>query len=224
MTSDSATATSVTMDESILEEAGLLLKTGHATQKMEESINTMARLLICPLCDKIFKQPSTLCSCAHSFCMHCIDDFACSNWNCPVEGCNMPLSITGRHGGSYRKRNPQIAQTLESLQLICKQLNESPKNWWRSPSVLKSIEETLKERQLEKSDDDEDDDDDTSVDDALDEFRKRYRKVDRQNFGESRDFARSKKDDDDDIDSIDSDDSLWARGKRCKHDNKRDRA
>jgi hypothetical protein len=50
MTSPVATTT---MDESVLKEAGLLLKDGHASQKMGESIYNMAGLLVCPLCEKV---------------------------------------------------------------------------------------------------------------------------------------------------------------------------
>ena len=51
----------------------------------------------------------------------------------------MPLSIVGGNGGSFRKPNLQIAQTLESLQLIVKSLNRSDKNWWLSPDTLEHI-------------------------------------------------------------------------------------
>jgi hypothetical protein len=41
------------MEKSVLEEAGLYVEDGQATQKMEESIYKMAQLLLCPLCDKV---------------------------------------------------------------------------------------------------------------------------------------------------------------------------
>jgi len=53
----------------------------------------------------------------------------------------MPISIVGSNGGSFRKLNLQMSQTIESLQLICKSLQQSEKNWWLSPATLQSIEE-----------------------------------------------------------------------------------
>jgi hypothetical protein len=53
MTSPVAATITTTMDESVLKEAGLLLKDSHATQKMGESIYNMARSLVCPLCEKV---------------------------------------------------------------------------------------------------------------------------------------------------------------------------
>jgi len=53
----------------------------------------------------------------------------------------MPLSIVGSNGGSFRKLNLQLSQTIESLQLICTSLNQSEKNWWLSTATLESIKE-----------------------------------------------------------------------------------
>ena len=46
------------------------------------------------------------------------------------------MSITGGHRGSYRKINPQLSQTVESLQLICKGLNQSAEGWWKNEAIL----------------------------------------------------------------------------------------
>ena len=56
----------------------------------------------------------------------------------------MPLSIVGGKGGSFRKINLDISQTIESIQLICKSLNRSEENWWVAPDALRSIKETKK--------------------------------------------------------------------------------
>jgi len=56
----------------------------------------------------------------------------------------MPLSIVGGKGGSFRKINLEISQTIESIQLICKSLNRSEENWWVAPDALRSIKETKK--------------------------------------------------------------------------------
>lgn len=127
--------------DTILLEAGLLVESSKATEQMKQSIVRFASLLTCPLCDKIFDRPATLSACAHTFCMKCIDVYSANHCECPAEGCGMPLSIVGGNGGSFRKLNLQISQTIESLQLICKSLNESKGNWWLSPSVLRSIED-----------------------------------------------------------------------------------
>ena len=65
----------------------------------------------------------------------------------------MPLSIVGGNGGSFRKPNLQIAQTLESLQLIVKSLNRSDKNWWQSPDTLQLIKEMEGSRDEDTRDD-----------------------------------------------------------------------
>eukprot|EP00534_Pseudo-nitzschia_fraudulenta_P009765 CAMPEP_0201164702 /NCGR_PEP_ID=MMETSP0851-20130426/61408_1 /ASSEMBLY_ACC=CAM_ASM_000631 /TAXON_ID=183588 /ORGANISM="Pseudo-nitzschia fraudulenta, Strain WWA7" /LENGTH=197 /DNA_ID=CAMNT_0047445195 /DNA_START=160 /DNA_END=753 /DNA_ORIENTATION=+ len=137
----------------VLSQAGLLLQNGKATSEMQRSIAKFAKLLICPLCNKIFDRPATLSACAHTFCMNCIDAYSCNHSTCPVKGCGMPISIVGGNGGSFRKLNLQISQTIESLQLICRSLNRSKENWWLSPATLESIEQM----KSSKTEDDEDD-------------------------------------------------------------------
>jgi hypothetical protein len=48
----------------------------------------------------------------------------------------MPMSIVGGHGGSYRKINPQLSQTVESMKVICQSLNRTPDLWWKSESAI----------------------------------------------------------------------------------------
>lgn len=124
-----------------LSAAGLLVESNKATEEMRRSISKFASLLICPLCNKIFDRPATLSACAHTFCMNCIDAYSANNSVCPVQGCGMPMSIVGSNGGSFRKLNLQISQTIESLQLICNSVNQSKENWWLSPATLRSIQE-----------------------------------------------------------------------------------
>jgi len=79
----------------------------------------------------------------------------------------MPLSIVGGNGGSFRKPNLQIAQTIESLQLIVRSLNQSEKNWWASPDTLQSIKamkESKYQDQPEDSSQPETDDNDDNSD------------------------------------------------------------
>ena len=80
----------------------------------------------------------------------------------------MPISIVGSNGGSFRKLNPQISQTIESLKLICHSLNRSKQHWWLSPATLQSIQETklsrMKECQEELSEAQEYDGDDYFAD------------------------------------------------------------
>ena len=63
----------------------------------------------------------------------------------------MPLSIVGGKGGSFRKINLDISQTIESIQLICKSLNRSEENWWVAPDALRSINETKKLKMKNRS-------------------------------------------------------------------------
>ena len=50
----------------------------------------------------------------------------------------MPTSLTGGHKGSYRKVNPQLLQTVTSLNTICRSLNRSPDFWWTTSSDMQS--------------------------------------------------------------------------------------
>lgn len=132
----------------VLADAGLRLDHDKATEEMKNSVSRFARLLICPLCNKIFNKPTTLSSCAHSFCMECIDQYSADNNElCPVKGCNMPISITGSHKGSYRKINPQLSQSIESLRVICNSLNKASDHWWLSENTIKTIKEMQSSQQ-----------------------------------------------------------------------------
>lgn len=142
--------TTTSMNDVVLSEAGLLIENDKATEQMKNSISEFARLLVCPLCNKIFDRPTTLSSCAHSFCMDCIDEYASNAYECPVKGCKMPMSIVGSNGGSYRKINPQLSQSIESLKTICKSLNKSKQHWWLSQNTLQSIEEMKSSRMKER--------------------------------------------------------------------------
>jgi hypothetical protein len=62
----------------------------------------------------------------------------------------MPMSIVGSNGGSYRKINPQLSQSIESLKTICKSLNKSKQHWWLSQNTLQSIEEMKSSRMKER--------------------------------------------------------------------------
>mmetsp|Transcript_89272 Transcript_89272/g.133846 ORF Transcript_89272/g.133846 Transcript_89272/m.133846 type:complete len:178 (-) Transcript_89272:242-775(-) len=141
------------------------LRDRKCTGGMREHLDKLAELLKCPLCDKIFEKPTTLASCAHSFCVACIDSYCCDAWVCPVEGCRMPMSITGGHKGSYRKINPQLAQTVESLKTICNNLNQAPDEWWKSECVTAlvtsaradDLDDPLDEKEEANRDNDEED-------------------------------------------------------------------
>jgi hypothetical protein len=142
----------------------------------------------------------------------------------------MPLSITGGHKGSYRKINPQLSQTAESLKIICQSLNTSSDHWWKLPSTIQSIKQMYDEKK-EQTDNNNNDDDDfacdydnhssmNSDDDDDDDDERQRREVDEEivdlqaNIGE--DDGRLKNDDDDDgadVASIDSDDSIWDQRK-----------
>lgn len=64
----------------------------------------------------------------------------------------MPISIVGGNGGSFRKPNLQIAQTMESLQLIVKSLNRSENDWWQSPVTLQSIKDMKASKEQDRQD------------------------------------------------------------------------
>jgi hypothetical protein len=50
----------------------------------------------------------------------------------------MMMSIRGR-GTSFRIINPQLSQTVESVQKIIEHLNGAPDHWWMSQEVVESI-------------------------------------------------------------------------------------
>ncbi|CAJ1904308.1 unnamed protein product [Cylindrotheca closterium] len=115
-------------------ESALDLGDNKATNGMKSSLKRLLNLLKCPLCDELFDQPTTLSSCGHSFCVSCIDQYSTNACVCPVEGCRMPMSLVGGHGGSFRKVNPQLAQTVESVKLLCQKLNQCDDDWWKTAS------------------------------------------------------------------------------------------
>mmetsp|Transcript_30717 Transcript_30717/g.57505 ORF Transcript_30717/g.57505 Transcript_30717/m.57505 type:complete len:198 (+) Transcript_30717:51-644(+) len=196
------------MNENALKETGFVLHDGKATEQMRKSIHKLASLLVCPLCKKIFDQPTTLASCAHSFCVDCIDNYGCGSWVCPVDGCGMPLSIVGGHGGSYRKINPQLSQTVESLRLICQNLNRSSDQWWMGPSTVRAIQKMHEERQQ----DFEHEDDSVGRREGQCDKDEEEEMIDLQaDAGGDDGRVRYNPNDDDDLDSIDSDDSIWNR-------------
>ena len=43
----------------------------------------------------------------------------------------MPMSVVGGGRGSFRRMNPQLAQCVESLQMVCQGLNRAPDEWWK---------------------------------------------------------------------------------------------
>lgn len=48
----------------------------------------------------------------------------------------MPMSIVGGGRGPYRKINPQLAQCVESLQLVCEGLHRAPDHWWMKNNLV----------------------------------------------------------------------------------------
>ena len=67
----------------VLENQLKLLKASSLTDSMLNSFQSMAQALLCPLCGQVIEHPQTLAACAHSFCVSCIDDYTCNNWQCP---------------------------------------------------------------------------------------------------------------------------------------------
>ncbi len=46
------------------------------------------------------------------------------------------MSVVGGGRGSFRRINPQLAQCIESLQLVCQGLNRAPDNWWKNNNLI----------------------------------------------------------------------------------------
>ena len=47
----------------------------------------------------------------------------------------MPMSVVGGGRGSFRRMNPQLAQCVESLQMVCQGLNRAPDEWWKQHNL-----------------------------------------------------------------------------------------
>ena len=117
----------------------------------------------------------------------------------------MPMSIVGSNGGSYRKINPQLSQSIESLRTICKSLNKSKEHWWLSQDTLQSIEEMKSSRMKERQQKDilDEDQQEYSSDDG-DGDNNMY--TDQNHSRQEGEGEEDNNDDDNDIDEINSED------------------
>eukprot|EP00934_Nitzschia_sp_Nitz4_P001779 Nitzschia sp. Nitz4//scaffold102_size76354//72338//72883//NITZ4_005644-RA/size76354-snap-gene-0.143-mRNA-1//-1//CDS//3329532285//1779//frame0 len=131
---------------------------------MRKALEGLMSMLKCPLCNELFERPTTLASCGHSFCESCIDDYSSRASVCPEPGCGMPMSIVGGRRGSYRNVNPQLVQSVESLQRICEGLNRAPDKWWLCSTLQAKEAPMTPATPEEKEGDDSDSDNDTMVD------------------------------------------------------------
>lgn len=100
------------------------------TSEMKKSLNEIQSCLLCPLCNNLMSDPSTL-HCTHSFCLDCISNYEA--WTCPVPGCGLPVSV---RGSGYINVNPQLDTVVNSLNEIKKTLGNSKDYWWKSDAVL----------------------------------------------------------------------------------------
>ena len=74
--------------------AGMALPApSQTTASMATALTSLYGTLLCPLCHTTFASPHTLPSCGHTFCLDCISAYACDSWECPYEGCTMPISV-----------------------------------------------------------------------------------------------------------------------------------
>mmetsp|Transcript_131 Transcript_131/g.179 ORF Transcript_131/g.179 Transcript_131/m.179 type:complete len:801 (-) Transcript_131:75-2477(-) len=98
------------------------------TPSMLSSLKLIRASLLCPICNTIMKDPSTL-GCAHSFCQECISNH--DTWDCPWPGCNMPVSNRGNKR-SYISTNPQLTSVVNALTNITNALGKARVEWWKS--------------------------------------------------------------------------------------------
>mmetsp|Transcript_20964 Transcript_20964/g.44065 ORF Transcript_20964/g.44065 Transcript_20964/m.44065 type:complete len:114 (-) Transcript_20964:2735-3076(-) len=74
------------------------------TPLMRESLETLRSSLLCPLCNHVMTDPSTL-TCAHSFCLECIKEYTCDHWYCPGNRWLWDASMLHwRKGKSFRQQ------------------------------------------------------------------------------------------------------------------------
>ena len=64
-----------------------------ATVPMSAALSHLRSTLTCPLCAEPYTLPHALPSCGHTFCLRCISDHACDSWECPYEGCAVPVTL-----------------------------------------------------------------------------------------------------------------------------------
>lgn len=111
-----------------------------------------------------------------------------------VQGCGIPLSVTGSRHGSFIKTNPSLETVLCSFQTICQTLDKAPKKWWQhgqdtddaaedeptnNNNDSSSDEEMITLNVTAPREDDSDDDDDDNDDErASDEKRNWLRQID----------------------------------------------
>mmetsp|Transcript_20643 Transcript_20643/g.41931 ORF Transcript_20643/g.41931 Transcript_20643/m.41931 type:complete len:702 (+) Transcript_20643:130-2235(+) len=105
------------------------------TPLMRESLETLRSSLLCPLCNHVMTDPSTL-TCAHSFCLECIKEYTCDHWYCPVVGCGMPVCFTGGKGKAFVNKNPQISAVVLALKNIQSATQNAPDKWWEDGNVF----------------------------------------------------------------------------------------
>jgi len=94
------------------------------TEKMAVSLRHLVASLLCPLCNKLYTNPTTFLACRHTFCADCVTQHLSKHWSCYV--CNIP--------GGERKINPQLCSTVSCFAEIIKVLNHSEDFWWRDKS------------------------------------------------------------------------------------------
>eukprot|EP00557_Chaetoceros_sp_GSL56_P001205 CAMPEP_0176490512 /NCGR_PEP_ID=MMETSP0200_2-20121128/7912_1 /TAXON_ID=947934 /ORGANISM="Chaetoceros sp., Strain GSL56" /LENGTH=820 /DNA_ID=CAMNT_0017887827 /DNA_START=40 /DNA_END=2502 /DNA_ORIENTATION=- len=104
-----------------------------ATTSMAESLEELRSSLLCPICNNLMKDPTTL-SCTHSFCMECISNQKA--WTCVMPGCNMPVTLRGKK--SYIV-NPQLSSVVSSLEVIQKTINSARPEWWKCSSYSQTM-------------------------------------------------------------------------------------
>jgi RING-type zinc-finger len=141
------------------------LSPAKATGPMREALRELREALLCPLCHSVFQSPMTG-PCGHSFCQTCIDAHSCDHFECPVDGCGLPLSMSSR-GKSFRLHNPSLETAVTSYESIVQALRKADDHWWDvvDPDTYRLPSEDAKmsfhkEGETDEADYDDEDDDD----------------------------------------------------------------
>mmetsp|Transcript_2833 Transcript_2833/g.3807 ORF Transcript_2833/g.3807 Transcript_2833/m.3807 type:complete len:241 (+) Transcript_2833:137-859(+) len=109
-----------------------ILTSNKLTESMAASFRDMGQALTCSLCKHVIVQAQTLSACAHSFCLVCIDHYACNNWKCPVPGCGQSLALRGnRKGKGFHCTNPSLETLASSWMAIHQVLERAAPEWWK---------------------------------------------------------------------------------------------
>jgi hypothetical protein len=124
-----------------LSAAAVLDNPAAGTVGMRKSMRLLQQDLNCPLCTEVFRNPSTLSSCGHTFCEACIQRYSENSYNCPVKSCGMSVTCKS-DGGKFIVNNPALGSAVESWTALMQTLANAKPEWWTNVNVDVDVDTT----------------------------------------------------------------------------------